>query len=244
LSISITTLIVFARVLGVCWVAPSFSAQGLGARTRLLLAGMLAFTIGPMLYPKITLPANLSEWAGTLCCELGLGAMLGASASLIIAGARQAGEMVGAQAGLSTAALFDPDAGEEMTPTGHLYGLIALAVFLLMDGPLLLIRALIESYDAWPASGFSLTQETARSLFGRVGNSLALTLKASAPVAAALTLAGLAIALAARNAPALPFTAMALPIRASLGLVFVLLGLVALIGTLSNAWADWPASLL
>ena len=77
-----------------------------------------------------------------------------------------------------------------------------------------------------------------------MGDSLSLALRAAAPVAAALTLAGLALALVARNAPSLPFSAMALPIRSALGLVFVLLGLVALITTLSNAWVDWPATAL
>ena len=61
--------------------------------------------------------------------EVLVGAGIGWSASLVIAGARQAGEIVGAQAGLSAAALFDPEAGEDLTALGHLYGLVALGVF-------------------------------------------------------------------------------------------------------------------
>ena len=74
---------------------------------------------------------------GRACLVEGLGgAALGWSAALIVAGARQAGELVGLQAGLSPAALLDPEAAEELTPLGHLYGLVALAVFLALDGPL------------------------------------------------------------------------------------------------------------
>ena len=67
-----------------------------------------------------------------------MGLALGFAASLVIAGARQAGEIVGGQAGLSAASLFDPDAGDDMTPLGHLYGLVALGTFLALATYLLL----------------------------------------------------------------------------------------------------------
>ena len=82
-------------------------------------------------------------WSGTaqaLLLEVLTGGVLGWSAALIVAGARLAGELVAAQAGLSTATLIDPETGEELTPLGRLYGWIALAVFLALDGPLVLVR--------------------------------------------------------------------------------------------------------
>ena len=75
------------------------------------------------------------------------------SAGLIVAGARQAGDLVAAQSGLSTASLFDPETGDDLTALGHLYGLIALVVFLAMDGPLVMVGALVESYRTVPAGG-------------------------------------------------------------------------------------------
>ena len=56
-----------------------------------------------------------------------------------------------AQAGLSTTTLFDPESGEELTPLGRLYGLVAMAAFLSLGGPLALVRALADSYAAIPA---------------------------------------------------------------------------------------------
>ena len=58
------------------------------------------------------------RWGGPCLVEVLVGAALGWSAALIVAGARQAGEVVGRQAGLSAAALFDPEAGDELTPAG------------------------------------------------------------------------------------------------------------------------------
>ena len=92
----------------------------------------------------------------------------------MIAGARLAGELIAAPAGFSTAALFDPETGEEMTVLGRLYGWIALAVFLTLDGPLILVRALVESYQAVPAGRLLISWTTVAMAFAQVGSALAL----------------------------------------------------------------------
>src|ERR1700674_3264353 len=118
--------LVLARVLGLAWTAPALATPGLGGRFRLALAALLSAVVLPVVGPSLAAAAP-TEWAGVgrACLVEGLvGAALGWSAALIVAGARQAGEVVGLQAGLSPAALLDPDAGEELTPLGHLYGLV------------------------------------------------------------------------------------------------------------------------
>ena len=155
---------------------------------------------------------------------------------LIVAGARQAGEVVSAQAGLSAASLFDPDAGSELTSLGQLYGLIALMTFVALDGPLRLVGALVESYRVIPPGGLILSEETANLVFEQLGRALALALRAAAPAALALAVAGLAMGLLAKAAPSFQFLSLALPARAAIGLVVVFLGLAALAATLSGAW--------
>jgi flagellar biosynthesis protein FliR len=141
---------------------------------------------------------------------------------------------------LSPAALLDPEAAEELTPLGHLYGLVALAVFLALDGPLALVDGLIESYRVLPVGGLTLSDETARQAFGRLGAALELVLQAAAPTALALALAGVALGLLGRAAPSLPLVAISLPIRFAFGLALVVLGLAVLAATLAAAWGDWP----
>jgi flagellar biosynthesis protein FliR len=70
-----------------------------------------------------------------------------------------------------------------------------------------------------------------------VGRALELALRAAAPPAIALILAGIALAWLSRTAPSLPFLSMALPIRTVLGVALVLLGLATLAMILGGAWA-------
>ncbi len=219
--------------------APALSAPGLDLRIRLILAAALASILAPALGPGLVAPMRWDALAQACLAEVVVGAALGWSAALVVAGARQAGEIVGAQAGLSPAALFDPDAGDDLTPLGHLYGLVALATFLALDGPLALVRGLAESYDVLPAGGPALSAETVRLAFGRVGSALELSLRAAAPVAVALALAGTALGLLGRAAPSLPLVALSLPVRAALGVALALAGLITLAATLNAAWGSF-----
>ena len=233
--------LVAARITGLVWTAPALATPGLDWRTAPGPDGAPECRPGP----AARAGGRAAERGGgalarALLVEVLIGAGLGWSAALIVAGARQAGEIVGAQAGLSAAALFDPEAGDELTPTGHLYGLIALATFLALDGPLVLVRALVESYRVVPAGAGFVSAETASRAFGRVGQALALALRAAAPPALALALAGVALGLLGRAAASLQLVALSLPVRSALGLVLVLLGMVTLAATLSAAWGGWP----
>src|SRR5262245_7593101 len=210
--------LVLARVLGLCLTGPGLATPGLSWRFRLGLAGMLGTILAPVLSGRVTMPP---DWPGTAWAGLGevlIGGMLGMAAGLIVAGARAAGDLVAAQVGLATTTLLDPESGEELTPLGRLYGWVATVAFLGLGGPLALVRALADSYAAVPPGRWPLSQQTVIEGFGQVGRTLELALRAAAPPAVALIMAGIALAWLSRTAPSLPFLVMALPIRAVLGI--------------------------
>jgi flagellar biosynthetic protein FliR len=235
--------LVFARTLGVCATAPLTVIPGMSWRFRLALAVALVVLLAPVVEPRIVVAPEASSLVWLAVMEVLVGGVLGWSAAMIVAGARQAGEIVAAQAGLSAAALLDTDTGEDLTALGHLYGLIALAVFLSLDGPLVMVGSLVESYRSVPAGGLSLSQETVSQAFAQVGDALALALRAAAPPAIGLAIAGVIMGWTGRLAPALPVLTLSLPVRSALGIALVFLCLGVLAATLSHAWASWPRAL-
>jgi flagellar biosynthesis protein FliR len=232
-------LLLVARIGGVCMTAPVAVVPGVDRRLRIVLALSLGLVLVPVLEPMVAVrPAGASVvWLALL--ELLVGGLLGWSAGLIVAGARQAGDLVAAQAGLSAAALFDPETGSELSALGYLYGLIALGVFLALNGPLALVAALVESFRTIPAGSLVLDEATATRASAQVGSALALALRAAAPPAIALALAGIALGWIGRLAPAVPLLTLSLPVRAMLGIVLVFLGLATLAATLAQAWTGW-----
>jgi flagellar biosynthesis protein FliR len=231
--------LVLARAFGVCMTAPAVVVPGFEWRFRIALALMLGALIAPAVEPRIVpmvLGPRVARMAAT---EVIVGGLLGWSAALIVSAARQAGELLSAQAGLSAAALFDPATGEELTPLGHLYGLLALAVFLTLDGPLMLVGAMIDSYHALPPGEYVITAESVTQAFAEVGGALALSLRAAAPPAIALAVAGIVMGWIGRLAPAAPILSHSLSVRAILGIVLVSLSLAALASTFSQSWSQW-----
>lgn len=235
-----TTFLALARIAGVCWTAPGWSTAGLGWRIRLGLIGLLGVLVAPAAAPAVPLPSGPTAAAWAAASEFLVGAMLGWSGALIVAGARQAGDLVSAQAGLSTSTLFDPETGDEATPLGMFYGLFALAVFLALDGPLVLVRALIQSYRDVPPGESLILAGSVEEAFRQLGRALELALRAAAPPAIALTLAGLILAWSVRTAPMLPLAALGLSIRSILGIALIGLGLAALAATVGHDWRALP----
>jgi flagellar biosynthesis protein FliR len=228
--------LVLARVLGLCWTAPGLAVPGLDWRFRLGLAAVLGAVLSPVVATSIVPPSDWPGAAWTGLVEVLTGGILGWSAGLIVAGARAAGDLVAAQAGLATATLLDPESGEEETPLGRLYTWLAMVAFLAMDGPLALVRALCDSYAAFPVGRLVSSDQTAALAFGRVGRALELALHAAAPPAVALVMAGVVLGWLSRTTPSLPFLALSLPIRSCLGFALVFLSLTTLVFTLTGAW--------
>ncbi len=239
-------ILVVARSIGLAWTAPALASPGLEWRFRLVLGALFGLVLVPAVNANAqdVVDLQFSQLGPSCMGEVLLGAGLGWSAALVVAGARQAGELVGAQGGFSASSLLDPESGDELNTIGHLYGLVALAIFVSLDGPLALVRGLVESFRVVaPGSGL-LTVQTAELAFSQVGEALALALRSAAPAALAIALAGMAIGFLGRAAPSLQLLALAMPIRAALALFLVFIGLVTLAGTFGSAWSAWPGSAL
>jgi flagellar biosynthetic protein FliR len=232
--------LVLARVLGLCLTAPGLAIPELDWRFRIGLAAALSAVLMPVVELSIVPPVGWQGLAWASFLELLAGAVLGYLAALIVAGARMAGELVAVQAGLSTSTLLDPETGEEIGPLGRLYGWIAVVAFLGLGGPLVLVRVLAESYQAVPAGGLLISADTARLAFAQLGHALELALRAAAPVALALALAGIVTGWLTRAAASLPFAALGLSIRTLIGVVLIFLSLGTLYATLAGVWQTYP----
>ena len=83
-------LLVFSRTLGLAWTAPALSTSGLELRYRVVMAALLAGVLVPAIGGDASFELGLTE----CLAEAIVGAGIGWSAALVVAGARQAGDLV------------------------------------------------------------------------------------------------------------------------------------------------------
>jgi flagellar biosynthetic protein FliR len=237
------TVLVVARVGGLTATAPALGAPGLGWRIRVGMTALVSAIVVTAAQRSGVPTGGTVALAAGVAAEAVLGVAMGVAFGLVIAGARQAGEWIGLQAGLAPATIFDPDSADGLTAAGHLLGLLALGAFLAIDGPLRLVTALIESYDVFPAGGPSLNAATVHGVFARVGWALELSLRAAAPVGLALLAAGLTLGLLCRVGGALQLASLAWPARTVLAVFLVLLTIASTIELLRMEWIGMFESL-
>ena len=106
-------LLVFVRVTAVVAVAPFYSHGAVPAQVKVALAMFLTFLLQPLM--EASGPAGdlaLPLLVLLVLKEAGVGLLIGFAATLIFAGVRSAGELMGFELGFSLANAFDPEAGQ------------------------------------------------------------------------------------------------------------------------------------
>jgi flagellar biosynthetic protein FliR len=175
--------------------------------------------------------------------ELAVGAILALIASAPFLAADTAGRWIGAAVGP-----LDARAAGVAGPTrtvGLLTSLIAVLVFFAIDGHLVVIGALAQSYDALPLLGGLSRQAAQREVLGAVVTLLGAAVALAAPSLVAAALVDLVLGLATRGAGAIAGGATAL--RGAVVVAFVGAGLgllaVAISRDLSTAGATFANAL-
>lgn len=217
----VTFLWPFVRMLALISTAPILSEKAVPRTAKVGLAVLLAIAIAPTLgvLPPVPLVSAAGLWI--LIQQILIGAAMGFSMKMIFAMVQAAGEYVGLQMGLSFASFFDPTSGGNTMVLARLLNVIAMLIFLAVDGHLLLIATLAESFQTLPiadaplaASGWFLLVSAGSQIF-LGGLILAL------PLIATLLTLNLAMGILNRVSPQFSIFAVGFPITLLAGIAML-----------------------
>ncbi|MBW4049416.1 MAG: flagellar biosynthetic protein FliR [Proteobacteria bacterium] len=210
----------FLRVLGMLSTAPVFGASQIPVQVRVGLAVAIALALAPALpgMPPVQLGSSLS-WMLVLQ-QLLVGGVVGVSMTLILTAVQLGGSVIGLQMGLGFSTLFDPVQGVQVTSLASFLNLLAMLLFLALNGHLLLLAVLARSFSLVPvgaALGVGAATWHGLVLEGSALFSLGLAL--AAPVLGVLIIANLGLATLSKLAPQLNLFAIGFPLFFALGFV-------------------------
>ena len=213
------------RILALLATAPVFSNAALPVRIRLIAGLAVTLAMAPALPPMPAIPA--SSWIGliVLAEQIVIGTLLGFALRITFAAVDVAGELIGLQMGLGFATFFDPNSGGQTPVIAEFVGLLTMLIFLSLNGHLLTLSVLAESFTLLPvsttpvnAAAFSLLAGWSATLFS-TGLLLAL------PLITALLIANIALGVLARIAQQLNLFAVGFPVTLALGFLVLMLSL-------------------
>ena len=211
------------RVLGVIAVAPIFSRNSIPNQVKLGLGIMLTLVILPTLPPMPQFEIFSLQGLLILMQQLIIGLAIGFSMSLIFAAIDVAGQLIGMSMGLGFASFFDPSQGQS-TAVNRFLGLLAMLIFLSLDGHLMIVTAVANSFVTMPitATGGSINPMKI-AMWGEVIFSAGLLL--ALPAVAALLITNMALGILTRTAPQLNLFGIGFPITLSMGFLVLALAL-------------------
>lgn len=146
----------FMRMTGFMMVAPVFSTGFVPRRVRIGLSVMLALIVMPNLTPDSSFDPVSLGGVIMLVQQMIIGIALGFVMQLIFAAIVNAGQLVGMQMGLGFAQMMDPTSGVTVPVIGQFYNLMGVLLFLAMNGHLVLIQVLVDSFTILPVAAGSL----------------------------------------------------------------------------------------
>ena len=214
-------LLIFIRVGVILFLLPFFNSRKIQVMSKVGLT--LIITI--LLYPVIkvstaTVPESILGLAQLIAGELILGMILGLMVQVFFEGVKIMGEMVGFQTGLSVANIIDPQSGTQMSIFSNMAYLLAMILFLLLNGHHILLSALRGSFDIIQVGTLSLNPLLMQKMISHVGQMFVIGIKIGAPAIAALLFTKIVFGLITKFIPQMNIMIVAFPAQIAIGLLF------------------------
>lgn len=227
----------FIRMLALVGTAPVLGDPAVPRQVKVALAALLAFALAPGIGAAAAVPIVSAEgtWIGVQ--QVLIGVAMGFSTRLVFAAVQVAGEYIGLQMGLSFASFFDPSSNGTTMVVSRLLYLLAVLIFLAIDGHLLLIAALAHSFEAVPVATAPLSAAGWAVLVRSAGDIFASGLMLALPLVTALLILNLAMGILNRASPQFSIFAVGFPLTLLAGIAMLYLLMPHLAGFLDPRFA-------
>jgi flagellar biosynthetic protein FliR len=215
----------FLRTLAVFSSMPVLGTRTVPMRVRVALAALVALATQASLPPMPVVPLDSPLAFVLVAQQVVIGLTLGFAVRVVFAAIEFAGEFVGLQMGLNFAGFFDPVSASAGTATGRFYGTMVAWLFVVINGHLLVLAALLQSFSAFPVGPepFAFLRQTGPQHWGaeifRIGLWIAL------PMIAMLLFVNLVLGVISRVAAQINIFAIGFPVTLGVGLIGTLISL-------------------
>lgn len=200
---------------------PVFSIQAVPARVRLILSVALTLVVIPLLPP---LPAiEMFSYEGLIVAiqQLAIGLLSGFIVQLVFASVVFAGQGIALSMGLGFASMVDPENGQQVPVVAQFYVICTMLIFLSLDGHLLLIKMLLDSFRSLPIGLDGINKTDIWTIMSWSTRLFAGGLLLSMPVIISLLLINVSFGVATRAAPQLNIFSVGFPVTLMLGILLM-----------------------
>ena len=219
----------FIRISAMLMAAPVFGARMVPVRVRLALAVTLAWILSPTVYPDVAVIDPISaEGLMVGAQQVMIGLAMGFTLQMVFSAMVIAAQSMAMGMGLGFATAVDPQNGVQVPVIAQYYLTLATLIFLAMNGHLLIIQVLVDSFQSLPVSLEGLTREGLWELVNWGGRMFAGAVMIALTAMTSLLIINLAFGVMSRAAPQLNIFGVGFPVMMGAGFIVIMMSLPGL----------------
>ena len=216
-------LVLLARLTGVSFI-PVFNTKNIPGQWRIFFLMILTF-FAWLLGLAETFPPNLQlpVYVLTILTEVLTGIALALVIQFFFAGVQLAGQLIDTQMGFGIMNVVDPLIGTQAPILGNFKFILAILVFLQIDGHHYFIKALFDSYETIPIGQcVFLSPHFIESYLHYFGEIFIVGCKLSMPIVGTLLVTDFVMGIMARTVPQMNIFMVGMPIKILIGFLVLL----------------------
>ena len=233
-----------ARILALLAAAPPFNNAGLTTRVRLVLGLTIAVAIAPALPPMPAIEPASGLGLLILAQQMIIGLAMGFALRLVFSAVDLAGMMISTQMGLGFATAYDPQSASQTPVVSEFIGLLALLMFLSIDGHLMVISTLVQSFTFLPVGLLAISEASWLNIANAGGIIFSAGVMLALPAVTALLITNVALGVLGRVAPQLNLIVIGFPVTILLGFIALYVGMSYLAAPLQQLFEHGLRSML
>jgi len=198
---------------------PIIGTQMVPVRVRLGLALAVTFLLVPVL-PEMPLydPLSLNTWL-VILHQILIGALMGFALQFLFQSFIAGAQLIAMQSGLGFASMTDPSTGVQVVVVAQMYSMMAILLFLAMNGHLVMMEVMARSFFALPVGMGGFDEGVLMRVVLSVSWLFAAALLMALPAITALLIINLAFGVMTKAAPQLNVFAIGFPFTMLMGLI-------------------------
>lgn len=228
----------FIRIGAMMMSAPIFGARTVSVQTRILLSFALTWLVLPMLPAVPDISPLAPEGFLITIHQVAIGVSMGFIMQLVFGATVLMGQSLGMSMGLGFASAIDPQNGTQVPVVGQFFLVMATLIFLTMNGHIVLISILLDSFQTYPIGLEGWSTETPKVIALWASRMFASALMMALPVMTTVLLVNLALGVVTRTAPQLNIFAVGFPLAIMVGLTMLLLVLPIFLQLLLSLFSE------
>ncbi|MCP4283740.1 MAG: flagellar biosynthetic protein FliR [Gammaproteobacteria bacterium] len=211
----------FIRIGAMVTAAPIFNSRQTPVTFRLGLVLALTWITMPILPPPPVVSVFSHQSFMLLLQQLAIGLIMGFILQMVFGGLIFGGQVVAYSMGLGFASMMDPQNGVQVPVVSQFYLILATLLFLVLNGHLVLLDLLFQSFYTFPVAMDGITRSNLSDVVAWGSRLFSAGLLMALPVMAALLLVNLGMGVVTRAAPQLNIFAVGFPITMLIGFVLI-----------------------